>query len=118
MRRDPALFEDGPSRAPGSPGAPFLWRSRQFRERQARISRIYGTAERVMRAKSFSSNFLDLTTGIRLQDVDVDVAVGRLEREYMKFLEDKAQARGIRRRFEKTFKPKEGGRGRRRRRSR
>jgi hypothetical protein len=72
------------------------------------ISRLYGTGERVMRRKSFVSteNFLDLGTGMRLQDVDVDVQMGRLENEYRKYLESQAVARGIRRRFTKTFVPK------------
>lgn len=73
------------------------------------LSRIYGTAERVMRAKSLVSkeNFLDLGTGIRLQDVDVDVRMDSLEREYRSFLEHKAVSRGIRRRFQRTFTPKD-----------
>ena len=73
------------------------------------ISRIYGTAERVMRSKSIASreNFLDLSTGMRLQDVDVDTRINSLEFEYRRFLETKAVARGIRRRFTRTFTPKE-----------
>lgn len=73
------------------------------------ISRVYGTAQRVLRSKSLYSgeNFLDITTGIRLQDVDVDVAVENLEREYRDFLETKAVARGIRGEFSKTFRKRD-----------
>lgn len=73
------------------------------------ISRIYGTAERVMRSKSLATtgNFLDLTTGVRLQDVDVDVEMERLEAQYKNHLDTMAISRGLRRRFELTFTPKD-----------
>ena len=72
------------------------------------ISRVYGTAERVMRSKSLvtTENFLDVGTGFRLQDVDVDTQFDRIEREYKDFLEKKAIASGKRRTFERTYKPK------------
>ena len=73
------------------------------------LSRVYGTAERMMRSKSLFSqeNFLDVNTGFRLQDVDVDVQAQSLEFEYKDFLERKATAAGIRKKFEVTFKPKQ-----------
>jgi hypothetical protein len=73
------------------------------------LSRLYGTAERMLRAKSLASpeNFLDLFTGIRLQDVDADAAARRLDFEYKDFLSKKALSRGDRKKFTTTFKPKE-----------
>lgn len=72
------------------------------------LARVYGTAERLTRAKSMSTGekFLDMTTGFRLQDVDVDTAARTLEFEYRSFLERKALAMGARKRFSRTFKPK------------
>ena len=73
------------------------------------LSRTYGTAERLLRSKSLFSgeNFLDLTTGFRLDDVDVDIAAKNIEREYQEALESEAVAKGKRRRFTKAFTPKE-----------
>lgn len=70
------------------------------------LSRAYGTAERMMRAKSNSRAFLDLLTGFRLQDVDADTKAKSLEFEYKASLEKEAIAKGIRDRFSVTFKPK------------
>jgi len=73
------------------------------------ISRLYGTADRVLRSKSLvsSENFFDVTTGMRLQDVDIDTAARKLSYEYREVLEKEAVAKGIRRRLRGTYKPKE-----------
>ncbi len=73
------------------------------------LSRTYGTAERLLRSKSLFSgeNFLDLGTGFRLDNVDVDIAAKNIEREYQQALESEAIAKGLRREFTKAFKPKD-----------
>lgn len=73
------------------------------------LSRAYGTAERLLRAKSLYSleNARDITTGFRLGDVDVDTKERGLLREYEDHLESRAAARGIRKKFEITYTPKE-----------
>ena len=66
------------------------------------------SAKRLARSKSSAGNkALDVFTGLRLDDVDVDTQAKSLEYEYRDYLRNKAEAAGLRRRGEYFYPPKE-----------